>query len=127
MVAGVHTMRDIAEAFKTLPPLWSTESRETTHIDLTFRIRCAWHCLTWYPVEIDSDETTLYGLTTRIVPEWRHFSVSEVMRTYGGHRPRLDRGFVPARVPLVSEVRNFSLDDISPFVPDSVKDLGIDM
>jgi hypothetical protein len=102
-----------------LPPLWDSEARETGEIILPLRFRCPWHALTWYPVERDGD--ILFGLTTRIVPEWRHFDVSEIMGRHHGHPVVVDRDHRPAPVPQVPHIRDAHLADITPFVPSKVR------
>ena len=110
---------------QTLPPLWTTEGTETQDIVLRLRFACAWHNLTWHPVEFDAGLQVAYGLTVRMVPEWRHFSVGELTAVYGGVPVLHDGRFVGGRVPLVPSVRRHALDDISQFFPMPVPDLGL--
>lgn len=103
------------EGLGDLPPLWETEARETSELILPLRFSCPWHRLTWFPVERTGD--VLYGLCLHTVPEWRHFSLSELMARYRGQPVLIDRAHHPAPVPQVPEVRAHALDDLSPFIP----------
>lgn len=110
---------EIDKALAHLPPLWSTESRETEDIVLPVRITSRWHRLTYYPVERSDD--VLFGLTLVQRPEWRHFHIHELDRTYGGFPVAVDRTHVPQRVPRVPEIAIHRLDDLTPFVPSRPK------
>lgn len=68
-------------ALDTLPPLWATEARETPELILPLRFTCGWHALSWYPVERNGD--VLFGFTTRVVPEWCHFHIRQVLEGRG--------------------------------------------
>jgi len=98
-----------------LPPLWDTEARDTADLVLPIRLTCRWHRLAWYPVERTDD--VFYGLTLEMVPRWRHFSLDEVMGRYGGQPVLLDPGYSPAVAPLVTELAENHLLDLTPFVP----------
>jgi|GEM_PF-3243441 len=108
-----------------LPPLWTTECQETSAIELSLRFTCKWHGLTWYPIEYDPVGGVAYGLTTHIVPTWRHFNVRELSERYGNAEVVLDRGFIPGRVPLIREVALYCLDDLTPFLPLPVQVPGL--
>ncbi len=108
-----------------LPPLWATESTETQDIILATRFTCAWHAMAWYPVEFDEKLQVAYGLTVRAVPEWRHFHASELSIAHGGVPVVHDQRFVGGRVPLVPDIRRHHLDDITPFYPSPLPDLGL--
>lgn len=109
----------VEKALAHLPPLWTTESRETEDIFLPVRLSSRWHRLTWYPVERDDD--VLFGLTLWTVPEWRHFRIEELDRPYGGFPVKVDRTHVPQRVPRVPEIAIHRLDDLTPFAPSRPK------
>ena len=99
----------------TLPPLMTTDARETTELVLPILYTCKWHGLAWLPVEASGP--VLFGLTSRIVPEWRWFDRRELETSYGGERVVLDAHHVPAPAHEVSLVRLHRLDDLTPFVP----------
>jgi len=109
----------------SLPPLWTTESTETQDILLALRFACAWHAMAWYPVEYDDKLEVAYGLTVRALPEWRHFHARELSAVYGGVPVIYDQRFVGGCVPLVSDIRRHHLDDITPFYPAPLPDLGL--
>lgn len=114
------------DSLQCLPPLWTTEGTETQDIVLGVRFTCAWHAMAWYPVEYDAKLEVAYGLTVRSVPEWRHFHVRELGVTHGGASVVHDKKFVSGRVPLVADIRRHYLDDITPFHPAPLPDLGLD-
>lgn len=105
----------IVEMLSRLPPLWSTEARDTAEIVLPLRFTCRWHRLTWYPVERSGH--TLFGLTLRTVPEWRHFDQSELTGAHHSRSVHLDWTHVARTVPQVPEVRLHDLADLSTFAP----------
>ena len=100
----------------SLPALMSTESRETAELTLPLLYRCRWHGLSWLPVEAGPGPV-LFGLTVRIVLEWRFFDVRELETTYGGDAVELDHHHLPAPAHEVSLVRLHRLDDLTPFLP----------
>lgn len=102
-----------------LPPLWATEARETAELVLPLRLTCRWHGLNWYPVEKGGD--VLFGLTTRVIPEWRHFHISELLGRHHGDPVVIDRNHKPAAAPDVPEIWAHRLDDTTPFWPSRVE------
>ncbi|WP_374470247.1 hypothetical protein [Phenylobacterium sp.] len=109
----------IARALAELPPLWTTESRDTDEIVLPVRLSTRWRRLTWYPVEREGE--IVFGLTLVTVPEWRHFHVEEFGRLYGGFPVAKDASHLARRVPRVPEIAMHRLDDLTPFVPSRPK------
>lgn len=108
-------MNSLLAATEKLPPLWSTEAQATEEIMLPLRLACRWHRLVWYPVERTDD--VLFGFTLRIVPEWRHFHVSELTARYAGHDVLLDQSHIPRPTITTAEIRIHRLDDLTPFLP----------
>lgn len=106
---------DLAQALAVLPPLWTTETRDTEDLVLPVRLTCRWHRLTWYPVERSGE--VLFGLTVMARPEWRHFHIEELARSHGGFPVTVDRAHVPQRVPRVPEIAMHRFDDLTPFAP----------
>lgn len=102
-----------------LPPLWDSEARETNSLILPIRLSCLWHRLFWYPIERTGD--VFYGLTLETVPRWRHFHLSELMSRYGGHPVLLDTEHRPAVAPMVPELAQATLLDLTPFCPTQPK------
>ncbi|MEN3164111.1 hypothetical protein WI697_18870 [Tistrella mobilis] len=108
----------LVETLADLPPLWATEARETAELVLPLRFRCRWHAMNWFPVEREGD--ILFGFTTRVIPEWRHFHVGELLGRHQGDPVLIDRAHHPALVPDVPDIRAHRLDDISPFWPSRI-------
>ncbi len=98
-----------------LPPLLSTEARETDEIQMSLCLRSRWHRLRWYPVEAEGD--VCFGLTLRIVPEWRFFSISELEASYRGDPVTVDPAHRPGPFRRVSDIQLYHLDDLTPFIP----------
>ncbi|WP_019647228.1 hypothetical protein [Novispirillum itersonii] len=98
-----------------LPPLWSTDARETDQLVLPFRLSCRWHQLTWFPVERTDD--VFYGLTLRTIPEWRHFHLRELTARYGGHAVLTDPDHIPAPASEIAGLVHHALLDLSRFHP----------
>jgi hypothetical protein len=108
---------DLHLQLSALPPLWTTEAKDTEDLVLPLRFACRWHRLTWYPVEKTGD--VLFGLTLVTTPAWRHFHLRELAVNHGSHPVRMDASHVAQRAPLVPEVALYRLDDLAPFVPSS--------
>ncbi len=101
-----------------LPPLWTTEARETAELILPLRFRCRWHNMNWYPVERSGN--VLFGFTSRVVPEWRHFHIGELLGPHHDDPVVFERGHRPVPAPDVPDIRAHRLADISPFWPSRV-------
>jgi hypothetical protein len=112
-------------ALQSLPPLWETETHETSDIVLRLRFTCPWHGLNWLPVEFDQALGVAYGLTVHMVPEWRHFNVTELTAQFGGQSVIHDKRFFGGRVPVVANIAQYHLDDITTFYPHPLPDLGL--
>ena len=108
---------DLDQQLSALPPLWTTEGKDTEDLVLPLRFACRWHRLTWYPVEKTGD--VLFGLTLVTTPAWRHFHLSELAVNHGSHPVRIDGSHVAQRAPLVQEVALNCFDDLTPFLSSS--------